>query len=75
MINTYEVLHVEVVRRPNRTAGHLVSGEQERVWIEREIDEPALLVRLPKGGSFQGRVSGLDVTAGLEPPSDAGVQR
>ena len=47
------------------TAGHLMPGQQERVRIEREIDEPALFVRLPKGGGFQGGISALDVTTGL----------
>ena len=35
-----------------RAAGDLVPGQQERIRIEREIDEPALFVRLPKGGGF-----------------------
>ena len=65
MISTYEVLHVEVIGGANRTAGHLVPGQQERVGIEHEIQEPALLVRLPEGCSIQGGVSGLDVTARL----------
>ena len=65
MIHTYEKLHVEVIGRANRTAGHLVPGQQERVRIEREIDQSALLIRLPKGGGFQGGVGALDVTTGL----------
>ena len=65
MIHTYEKLHVEVIGGANRAAGHLVPGQQERVRIEREIDQPALFIRLPKGGGFQGGVSALDVTTGL----------
>ena len=65
MIHTYEILHVEVISGTNRTAGHLVPGQQERVRVEREIDESALFIRLPKGGGFQGGVSALDVSAGL----------
>ena len=65
MIHTYEKLHVEVISGANRTTGHLVPGQQERVRIKREIDEPALFIRLPKGGGCQGGVSALDVTAGL----------
>jgi len=42
-----------------------VPGQQKGVRIEREIDESALFIRLPKGGGFQGGVSALDVTTGL----------
>ncbi len=65
IVRPYEKLHVEVIGGANRTAEHLVPGQQERVRIEREIDKPALFVRLPKGGGFQGGVSALDVTTGL----------
>lgn len=65
MIHTYEILHVEVISGANRTTGHFVPGQQKGVRIEREIDESALFIRLPKGGGFQGGVSALDVSAGL----------
>lgn len=65
MIHTYEKLHVEVIGGANRAAGHLVPGQQERVRIEREIDQSALFIRLPKGRCFQRGVSALDVTTGL----------
>ena len=52
MIRAYEKLHVEVIGGPNRAARDLMPRQQERIRIEREIDEPALFVRLPKGGGF-----------------------
>jgi len=52
MIHTYEKLHVEVIGGANRAAGHLVPGQHERVRIEREIDQSALFIRLPKGRCF-----------------------
>ena len=75
LICEHEILHIEVVRGAYRTARYLVQGEQQRTVIQHEIDESAFFMCLPLGRGLQARIGWLDVTAGLQPPADARVQR
>jgi hypothetical protein len=70
-----DVLHVEVVRRPNRAARHLVVGQQHRRLVQHQVGDAGLLDRLPPRGRGQGRVAGFAVTAQLQPPPYLAVQR
>lgn len=49
----YQVLHIQVIGRPNAAARRLVLGKQQRTRLERKIDQSTLFVRLPNGGCLK----------------------